>query len=330
MRSACRNCDPKRFCFWVVFISLAGSLAGQQTKAHTIWELQSRLDQIEAKAHRLSGKPYVEPVRPLPPEPSSPSSETVPSGKELTLAPAPSSPSSETFSSDKELALAPAHPILLEPAPPVATPEPPAAPRKKESHHGFRIAPRASTLGAGLEMAKGFSPRFGTRLGFNYFGYDYSAEASGIDYNVDLGLRSVALLADLHPFKGMFRISGGVVLNGNRLKMLADLDPSAPEDINGVSYALDSVKGTLKFNNLAPYLGLGWDTTFGEEDHWGLTFDVGVIYSGSPKLSLSAQGPATSINTFASDFERERDDLEDDLAGFRLWPVVSAGFVYQF
>ena len=28
-------------------------------------------------------------------------------------------------------------------------------------HLGFRIAPRISTLGAGLEVAKGFSPNFG-------------------------------------------------------------------------------------------------------------------------------------------------------------------------
>ena len=88
--------------------------------------------------------------------------------------------------------------------------------------------------------------------------------------------------------------------------MRADLDPTSPEEINGVSYSLDSVNGTLKFNRFAPYLGIGWDTTFGEEDNWGLTFDLGVIYCGSPKLSFAAEGPDTSAKTFSGDLEQEQ------------------------
>jgi hypothetical protein len=112
--------------------------------------------------------------------------------------------------------------------------------------------------------------------------------------------------------------------------MLADLNPTSPEEINGVPYKLDSVNGTLKFNSVAPYLGLGWDTTFGDDDSWGLTFDVGVLYHGSPELQISASGPDASLPNFSSDLEQERLDLQNDLADFRFWPVVSAGFLYQF
>ena len=204
------------------------------------------------------------------------------------------------------------------------------ASNQKDYYLGFRVGPRASTLGAGLEIAKGFTPRLGARMGFNYFGHHYEDKASDIDYNFDLRLQSLALLADWHPFKGMFRISTGAIFNGARLKMIADLDPTSPEEINGVPYKLDSVNGTLKFNSVAPYLGLGWDTTFGDDDSWGLTFDVGVLYHGSPELQISASGPDASLANFSSDLEQERLDLQNDLADFRFWPVVSAGFLYQF
>ncbi|MFP6901161.1 MAG: hypothetical protein VCA36_09465, partial [Opitutales bacterium] len=202
--------------------------------------------------------------------------------------------------------------------------------KKKEYYLGFRLGPRISTSGVGFEIAKGFTPRIGARIGLNYLDYEYTDVVSDIDYNLDLRLQSLALLADWHPFKGMFRISTGAIINGNRLNMLAELDRSSPEEINGVDYSLDSVRGSLKFNTLAPYLGLGWDTTFGDDDSWGLTFDLGVIYCGSPKLQLSAIGPDTSLANFSSDLEQERLDLENDLADFRFWPVVSAGFLYQF
>ena len=69
-------------------------------------------------------------------------------------------------------------------------------------HLGFRVAPRISTLGAGLEVAKGFTPNFGLRAGFNYFSYGYDATESDVSYELDLELKSFGLFADWHPFKG--------------------------------------------------------------------------------------------------------------------------------
>lgn len=56
---------------------------------------------------------------------------------------------------------------------------PPTASAEMDYHLGFRIAPRVSTLGGGLEVAKGLSPRFGLRGGFNYFTYQYDATEDG-------------------------------------------------------------------------------------------------------------------------------------------------------
>ena len=195
-------------------------------------------------------------------------------------------------------------------------------------HLGFRIAPRISTLGAGLEVAKGFTPNFGVRAGFNYFTYGYDATESDVSYDLDLELKNFAILADWHPFEGVFRLSGGILLNGNGLTGLAK--PTAPVAIGNADYDLTSVNLDISYNSVAPYFGLGWDTTFGDDDNWGFAFDLGLIYSGSPDATLNVSGPDEANPLLADDLNRERQELQNDLDTLKWWPVVSAGLVYQF
>ena len=193
---------------------------------------------------------------------------------------------------------------------------------------GFRVAPRISTLGAGLEVAKGFTPNFGVRAGFNYFSYAYEATESDVSYDLELELKSFAVFADWHPFKGAFRLSGGFLINGNGLT--GNAKPTTPVEIGGTDYNLDSVDLDISYNSLAPYLGLGWDTTFGDEDNWGFVFDLGLIYSGSAEAALTAKGPGTSEALYEENRKKEQDELQNDLDSLKWWPVISAGLVYQF
>ena len=195
-------------------------------------------------------------------------------------------------------------------------------------HLGFRVAPRISTLGAGLEVAKGFTPNFGIRAGFNYFSYGYDATESDISYDLELELKNFAFLADWHPFKGAFRISGGILINGNGLTGHAK--PTTLVAIGNADYDLTSVNLDISYNAVAPYFGLGWDTTFGDHDNWGFAFDLGLIYSGSPDATIGIAGPDQAAALLAGDVQREQDELQDDLDTLKWWPVISAGLVYQF
>jgi hypothetical protein len=195
-------------------------------------------------------------------------------------------------------------------------------------HLGFRVAPRISTLGAGLEVAKGFTPNFGVRAGFNYFSYGYDATESDVSYDLELELKNFAFLADWHPFKGAFRISGGILINGNALTGHAK--PTTLVAIGNADYDLTSVNLDISYNAVAPYFGLGWDTTFGDHDNWGFAFDLGLIYSGSPDATIGIAGPDQAAALLAGDVQREQDELQDDLDTLKWWPVISAGLVYQF
>jgi hypothetical protein len=183
-------------------------------------------------------------------------------------------------------------------------------------------------LGAGLEVAKGFTPNFGVRAGFNYFTYGYDATESDVSYDLELELKNFAILADWHPFEGAFRLSGGILINGNGLTGQAK--PTAPVAIGNADYDLTSVNLDISYNSVAPYFGLGWDTTFGDADNWGFAFDLGLIYSGSPDAGLNVSGPDQNDPLLADDLNRERQELQNDLDTLKWWPVVSAGLVYQF
>ena len=200
---------------------------------------------------------------------------------------------------------------------------------KPDYHLGFRIAPRISTLGGGLEFAKGLTPSFGLRGGFNYFSYGYDATESDVEYDLELELKSFGLFADWHPFKGSFRLSGGFLINGNGLEGNAK-PKTANFDIGDGSYDLDSVSLDISYNTFAPYFGLGWDTTFGDEDNWGFCFDLGLVYSGSPEAAVSISGTDAATATASGDVQKEINDLQESLDDFEWWPLLSAGLVYQF
>ena len=206
---------------------------------------------------------------------------------------------------------------------------------KPDYHLGFRIAPRISTLGGGLEFAKGLTSNFGLRGGFNYFSYGYDATESDVEYDLELELKSFGLFADWHPFKGSFRLSGGFLINGNGLEGKAK--PKGSFEIDGQTYTssqISSIDLDLSYNTFAPYFGLGWDTTFGDEDNWGFCFDLALAYSGSPDASLRIiSDPSMSDvekSTLETHRKNEESDLQNELDDFEWWPLLSAGLVYQF
>ena len=112
--------------------------------------------------------------------------------------------------------------------------------------------------------------------------------------------------------------------------MTGNANPTTPVKIGDIDYNLNSVDLAISYNTLAPYLGLGWDTTFGDRDNWGFVFDLGLIYSGSAEAALTAKGPGTSAAFYEENRKKEQDELQSELDSLKWWPVISAGVVYQF
>jgi hypothetical protein len=195
---------------------------------------------------------------------------------------------------------------------------------------GVAVELKAGTLGGGVEVNYALSPKFTVGAGLNSFSRSKSDTADNIDYDFDLNLQTLALLANFHPFSGAFRLTAGVMHNGNEVKMKAK--PTASYDIGGQTYTaaqVGSLGGKVDFNTLAPYLGLGWGKSAARGI--GATFDLGVLFQGSPNVSLTASGGTLSNDpTFQANLKQEEANAEDDIKGFTLYPVISLGVNYRF
>ena len=147
------------------------------------------------------------------------------------------------------------------------------------------------------------------------------------DYDHKLELQSASLLANHHPFSGG-SASPAACCNNNELKLTGKPSAGSTYTINGVTYTaaqVGTLTGALTFNKTAPYLGLGWGNRPGSK--LGLSADIGALYQGSPKLSLSATG---SVAGLTSDLEQERKSAEEDLGSFKWYPVLSLGVYFRF
>lgn len=190
---------------------------------------------------------------------------------------------------------------------------------------------KAGTSGIGVEGEYSLNEYLGARLGANYFKYSYDGTKDDVKYNFDLGLKTVSALVDLHPFKGSFRLSAGAFYNWNQLDATAE--SSATYDIGNNTYTgaqLGTLKGTIDFNKIAPYFGLGWDTSFGKESGWGVVLDAGALFQGNPKVALSADGPISTDPTFQQNLALEEKNLQDDLDSYKVYPIISLGVSYRF
>lgn len=197
-----------------------------------------------------------------------------------------------------------------------------------------RVDAHVSTLGGGLEVGTAFRDDFGARIGFNQFSISADQNSGGLNYKGDLNLSSFSALADWRPWNGVTHLTAGLVFNNNKLEMNATADGTTTYDINGVLYnanAGDSIKTSVGFDSVAPYLGFGWS---GHPKNTGLSLssDFGILFQGSPKASVSATGAwvgagGETVTQLMSDAEAQ---LNKDLSSFKMYPVISIGIGYAF
>lgn len=198
---------------------------------------------------------------------------------------------------------------------------------------GLGVTAKFGTLGAGVELTKGFTPKINGRLGYNTFTFDESGAESGVDYDIDLELSTITALLDWHPFEGSLRVTAGAVSNGNELDMKAK-PSNATYDIGGVTYTAADVgtfTGKVDFDDMVPYLGIGWGNAVEKGQRLTFSFDLGVMFQGTPKATLSSVGGTLSSDpTFQANLQQEEADLQKELDEFDAYPVLSFGIAWQF
>ena len=193
------------------------------------------------------------------------------------------------------------------------------------SNRGWALSAGFGSLGLGLQLHKSLLHKLNARIGVNTFsiGKDGILEDSDVTYNADLKLSSVAALFDWHPSAGGFRLSFGMIINKNKAELL--VQPSKTFTVGGTTYTpaeIGSLTGTVEFNRLAPYFGIGWGNSVGHNKRAGVVFDIGTIYHNSPQVRMKATG-------FIAPTAEQAPDVQDDIKDFRFYPVITLGLTYK-
>jgi hypothetical protein len=217
------------------------------------------------------------------------------------------------------------------------------------------ISLEGSTLGAGLSVGMPLGDSFNVRG--VYHGYTYELDDieddSGATYGGDLELKSMGLFADWHVFGGAFRLTAGFASNGNEIA-LSGMPTGGVFQVGDCTFESNPadpmrVDGAVEFASTAPYVGIGWGGNLNAEPGFFMTFDLGVLLSGSPEASLTGRGQARNANagdlacgdpvTYQDlssypEFQQEVQDAEDEVnketEDYELWPNIAIGIGWRF
>ncbi|ATC93135.1 hypothetical protein [Pseudoalteromonas tunicata] len=214
------------------------------------------------------------------------------------------------------------------------------------------VSLKAGTLGAGAELDYRFNENFNLRLQANTFNYKDDFEEDDINYSGKIDLSTAGILLDWRPFSGTFRLTGGYYINNNEIKANAKDASNEGYELGDVTYFSDtanplSLNANMELGNSSSgYLGLGWGNA--TDAGWMFSFELGVLFAGSPKIDLSASGSAVVyidgaanyfdvsdttnplVQEFNANLITEKNNLEKDISDFEFYPVITLGVGYRF
>jgi hypothetical protein len=200
---------------------------------------------------------------------------------------------------------------------------------KADSGSGVGVTVKVGTLGMGGDVTLGLNRYLGLRAEVNGFQWETTRDQDEGRIYADFEWLTAGLLLDVHPFGGGFRLSGGGLLNKNRLHIRADLTKAV--DLNGEEYWLDDLQGEATFNDVAPYVGIGYGNAAGKDDRWQFACDFGVLFQGSPKIGATATASDPALQEQVDEgLAYEVAQIQDDANRYKYYPVIALGLSFRF
>ena len=177
-----------------------------------------------------------------------------------------------------------------------------------------------STVGLNVEGAYRFSEKFRVRGIISAAPEDRSRqEAGGITYDSKAEIKGLTVLADYGIGRTPFRLTAGAFVSGAQV-----IGNARGNLLIGDSVYLTSLRAEAEFvNSVAPLVSVGFDLPIGE--NWGLTGDLGYIFTGGVNVKLSASSVAVDpADLFAEQRQIERQVLTDG------YPFLNIGLRFTF
>jgi hypothetical protein len=207
------------------------------------------------------------------------------------------------------------------------------------------IQAKISTLGAGGEIGIGLRPRINVRAGFNGLSYSHTFSKDGISYGGQLTLRSLTANVDFYVLGPLHISPGALLYNGFKGSATASVPAGQTFTLGGTTYqsgAGNPLNGSaaLTVAKAAPEILIGVGNLVPRK-HFTANFDIGVVFQGSLTSQLNLAGQACAPNgqncvnaatdpTVQSNVVAQQTKLNNDLAPFKYYPVISFGIGYKF
>jgi len=191
--------------------------------------------------------------------------------------------------------------------------------------------------GATLEVNYPINDTFSVRGSVsNGIGLSEDQTEDGIVYGAkaDGGIHRLAV--NYHPFQGNFFLSAGYAINNFELDVNGSGTGSVTVGNDPFNNASVNLAGNIGWDN-APTLSFGWGHS--PKAGWGMMAELGMIYTGSPDVSLSGTGSydngggAVDVSTdpvFQNALQAEEKKLKDDLASADFLPILQVQVTYRF
>ncbi|MCH4151176.1 MAG: hypothetical protein LKF30_04405 [Sphingobium sp.] len=202
----------------------------------------------------------------------------------------------------------------------------------------LKLGITAGTLGIGPEVSYRISERLGVRGNATFLSISRDIDSDDITYDGKVKLQSGGVMLDVYPFGGGFRVSGGLRINGNKARGIASPNSGTSYTINGTTYSATDI-GTLRadtdIKNVAPALTLGYGGGLSN----GLVFGVeaGALFQGSVKIKpltitgvCAGASPPPTCATLTADLDAERRSVNDDIDGYKVYPILQLSVGYRF
>ena len=192
--------------------------------------------------------------------------------------------------------------------------------------HAGGVGLRAGTTGLGADIGFDIAPTLGGRVGVSAMQVNTHGDTSEVHYDAKAKVLTGSLLLDWSPL-GPFRISGGFMPNDNKIDLTGQPNP-------GSSFpAGTTLSGNVQpEKSFAPYLGVGYGNVWTRGVNF--YFDLGVMFQGSPKVSLTANcGPSVTpaqCSAAQAQVEAERQRVQDKVDKYKYYPVANIGLTIGF
>jgi len=196
---------------------------------------------------------------------------------------------------------------------------------------GFALGLKIGTLGIGADASVYLDDWVNFRANIGFLDFTFKDTIDDIDFDLDVDFQTAMFLLDFFPFDGgNFRISGGVALLDN--SMTVEGTPYGSEEIGDTEYTAEqigTINGDVEFDNVAPYVGIGYGNAVLPDASLTFVVDFGVIFQ-TYDIAITSSGTAANDPGFQEDLADLEQDIEDEVNRFKIYPVINFGIAYHF